>query len=58
MKNKLITRFYPKNGIIYLRVTINGARAEISTNCRLKKPETLTTSGQSKLHFSICLFIK
>lgn len=34
MKNKLVTRFYLKNGIIYLRVTINGKRAEISTNCK------------------------
>ena len=35
MKNKLITRFYLKNRIIYLRLTINGERAEVSTNSRI-----------------------
>jgi site-specific recombinase XerD len=34
MKNKLITRFHLRNGIIYLRITVNGERAEISTNCK------------------------
>jgi hypothetical protein len=34
MKNKLVTRFYPKSEIINLRVTINRERAEISTNCK------------------------
>lgn len=32
MKNRLITRFRLKNGMIYLRLTINGERAELSSN--------------------------
>jgi hypothetical protein len=32
MRNRLITRFCLKKDIIYLRLTINGERAEISTN--------------------------
>jgi len=44
MKNKIATHFYvkeskkDKNGIapIYLRITVNGKRAEISTNRRIK----------------------
>jgi hypothetical protein len=35
MKNKIITRFHLRNGIIYLRLTVNGERTEISTNCRI-----------------------
>jgi hypothetical protein len=35
MKNKLITRFYLKDRIIYLRLTINGERAEVSTNSKI-----------------------
>ena len=35
MKNKLITRFYLKNRIVCLRLTINGERAEVSTNSRI-----------------------
>jgi site-specific recombinase XerD len=34
MKNKLITRFYLNNRTIYLRLTINGERAEVSTNSK------------------------
>ena len=32
MKNRLITHFHLRNGIIYLRLTINGDRTEVSTN--------------------------
>jgi site-specific recombinase XerD len=32
MKNRLITHFHLRNGIIYLRLTINGERTEVSTN--------------------------
>jgi len=32
MKNRLITHFHLRNGIIYLRLTVNGERTEISTN--------------------------
>ena len=35
MKNKLIVRFFLKRSIIYLRLTINGARADMSTNHRI-----------------------
>jgi hypothetical protein len=35
MKNKLKTHFYVKKSIVYLRVTINGERAEISTNKKI-----------------------
>lgn len=35
MKNKLIARFFLKRSIIYLRLTINGARADMSTNHRI-----------------------
>jgi site-specific recombinase XerD len=32
MKNKIVTLLYLKKNIIYLRLTVNGERAEISTN--------------------------
>jgi hypothetical protein len=35
MKNKLITHFHLRNVIIYLRLTINGERAEVYTNSKI-----------------------
>jgi hypothetical protein len=32
MDNKLITHFHLRKNTIYLRLTVNGERAEISTN--------------------------
>ena len=45
MKNKLKTHFYVKKSTIYLRITINGERAEISTN---KKIDTTTWNKVSE----------
>lgn len=36
MKNRLITHFHLRNGTIYLRITINGKRTEVSTNKKTK----------------------
>jgi site-specific recombinase XerD len=35
MKNKLKTHFYVKRSTVYLRITVNGERAEISTNKKI-----------------------
>lgn len=35
MGNRLITHFHLRNGIIYLRLTFNGARTDMSTNHRI-----------------------
>jgi Arm DNA-binding domain len=35
MGNKLITHFHLRNGIIYLRLTINGERTDMSTNHKI-----------------------
>jgi site-specific recombinase XerD len=45
MKNRLITRFFLKRSIIYLRLTINGARADMSTNHRIN-PDVWSKSLQ------------
>ena len=35
MENKLITHFHLRKNTIYLRLTVNGERAEISTNKKI-----------------------
>lgn len=35
MKNKIITHYHLKNSVIYLRLTVNGERSEISTDKRI-----------------------
>jgi site-specific recombinase XerD len=59
MKNKITYHFHLKHSVIYLRLTVNGERAEMSTDKRInpsvwnKVTERVTSRGEaSKLHNS------